>query len=113
MPLIFSYGTLQQEEVQLATYGRTLKGVPDGLPGYQLSRVPIGDPELARRLGRSYHANARPTGDPESRVSGTAFEITGEELALTDAYEAPYFYLRVKATLASGREAWVYVHRPG
>ena len=26
MPLLFSYGTLQQEEVQLATFGRRLDG---------------------------------------------------------------------------------------
>ena len=27
MPLLFSYGTLQQEEVQLSTFGRKLEGV--------------------------------------------------------------------------------------
>ena len=26
MPLVFSYGTLQQEDVQLATFGRLLHG---------------------------------------------------------------------------------------
>ena len=112
MPLIFSYGTLQQEDVQLATYGRTLKGGLDELPGYESSRVPIGDPELAGRLGRTHHANATRTGDPRNHVSGMVFEITEDELARTDAYESPFFYFRVKAALASGREAWVYLHRP-
>ena len=31
MPLLFSYGTLQQAEVQLATFGRLLQGAPDAL----------------------------------------------------------------------------------
>jgi hypothetical protein len=29
MPLLFSYGTLQQENVQLATFGRLLYGQKD------------------------------------------------------------------------------------
>src|SRR5689334_5312839 len=34
--LLFAYGTLQQEAVQLATFGRRLEGVEDALPGYRL-----------------------------------------------------------------------------
>ena len=34
MPLLFSYGTLQQQNVQLATFGRLLKGSPDSLVGF-------------------------------------------------------------------------------
>ena len=37
------------------------------------------------------------------------FELTDTELVLTDAYEHDAEYVRVKATLASGRRAWVYV----
>jgi hypothetical protein len=33
MPLLFSYGTLQQEGVQRATFGRLLKGSADALVG--------------------------------------------------------------------------------
>jgi hypothetical protein len=71
--------------------------------------VPIDDPELAASLGRTHHANATRT-DAESSVPGTAFEVTDAELTQFDEYEAPFFYKRVKAMLASGREAWVYVH---
>jgi len=42
-------------------------------------------------------------------VSGTVFEITDAELADADTYEARAAYTRVSVTLASGREAWVYV----
>ena len=40
------------------------------------------------------------------------FEITDAELAHADAYEVAA-YVRVKAPLASGLEAWVYVDARG
>ena len=38
------------------------------------------------------------------------FEIADAELASVDEYEIAFFYKRVTAMLASGRQAWVYVH---
>ncbi len=38
---LFSYGTLQMENVQKETFGRTLKGTKDILVGYILSEVKI------------------------------------------------------------------------
>jgi hypothetical protein len=35
--VLFSYGTLQLEAVQLATFGRKLNGAADGLPGFEQS----------------------------------------------------------------------------
>lgn len=35
MELLFSYGTLQQKAVQLATFGRELSGTKEVLVGYQ------------------------------------------------------------------------------
>ena len=110
MPLLFSYGTLQQEGVQLSTFGRRLEGQRDELPGYEPALVKIGDPEVAAATGRTHHANVRYTGNERSCVPGMAFEITDGELARVDEYEEPFSYRRVTATLASGREAWVYVH---
>jgi len=110
MALLFSYGTLHQHDVQLATYGRTLNGHPDELVGYAPALVKIGDPKLAANLGRTHHNNATFNGNNASRVTGTVFEITDAELASTDEYEAPFFYRRITAPLASGRQAWVYVH---
>ena len=110
MPLLFSYGTLQQDEVQLSTFGRRLHGQCDELVGFEPSLVRIEDPRVVARLGTTHHANATFNGNNESRVPGMAFEITDAELARVDEYEAPYSYERVSATLASGRQAWVYVH---
>jgi hypothetical protein len=112
MPFLFSYGTLQQEVVQLATFGRRLDGQPDELSGYERSLVRIEDPEVAATTGKTHHANVTFNGDDGSRVPGAVFEITDAELDCVDAYEAPFLYKRVAATLASGKQAWVYVHAP-
>ena len=41
MPLLFSYGTLQQENVQLSTFGRLLQGQRDELLEFERSLVRI------------------------------------------------------------------------
>jgi hypothetical protein len=108
MPKLFSYGTLQQEDVQLATFGRRLTGVSDALVGYRQSMVAIDDPEVVRTSGKTHHPIVAFTGVNEDRVPGALFEITDAELAHADEYEVAA-YVRVKAPLASGLEAWVYV----
>jgi gamma-glutamylcyclotransferase (GGCT)/AIG2-like uncharacterized protein YtfP len=110
MPLLFSYGTLQQEEVQLSTFGRKLEGEKDLMIGYEPSLVKIADPELAKRLQKLHHDNVQKTDDDWSNVQGTVFEVTDEELAKSDALEAQFSYKRVTVPLASGKDAWVYVH---
>src|SRR5687767_10801596 len=112
MPLLFSYGTLQQEDVQLATFGRRLTGQRDELLGCVPGVVKIEDAQVADATGRTHHANVTFTGNDENRVGGMAFEITDGELASVDAFEIAFSYQRVAGRLASGREAWVYVHRP-
>jgi len=109
MPLLFSYGTLQEGKVQLSTFGRLLNGQRDELPGYEPSLVKIEDPQLAAAIGRTHHANVTFNGRKDSRVSGTVFEITDVELAAADQYELPAAYKRIAVVLASGRESWVYV----
>jgi gamma-glutamylcyclotransferase (GGCT)/AIG2-like uncharacterized protein YtfP len=112
MPLLFSYGTLRQEEVQRATLGRALLGREDAILGFESVRVPIEDPRVVAALGATHHANALFNGRDESRISGIVLEVTNAELAVVDAYEAPFSYRRRRARLASGGEAWVYVHAP-
>jgi gamma-glutamylcyclotransferase (GGCT)/AIG2-like uncharacterized protein YtfP len=109
MPLLFSYGTLQQAEVQLTTFGRRLEGERDELVGFAPASVKIADPRVAATLGRTHHANVIFNGNEESRVPGMVFEITDPELASADAYESVYCYLRIDVILASGKKAWVYV----
>jgi gamma-glutamylcyclotransferase (GGCT)/AIG2-like uncharacterized protein YtfP len=110
--LLFSYGTLQREDVQLRTFGRKLRGERDALVGYQVSQVPITDPEVALALGKTHHDNALHDGACGSRLTGTVFEVSDAELVVVDAYEQQYAYRRVMAALASDRQAWVYVHQP-
>jgi hypothetical protein len=113
MPLLFSYGTLQQDKVQLSTFGRRLSGQDDELPRFEPSFVAIDDPLVAATIGKTHHANVTFNGREDSRVPGMVFEITDAELARVDEYEAAFSYGRVGAVLASGRQAWVYVHAPG
>lgn len=106
--LLFSYGTLQQRDVQLATFARELGGTADELVGFGQSMVRIDDPEVVRTSGKTHHPIVKPTGRAQDRVSGTVFEVTDEELAQADRYEVSN-YQRVEALLSSGRRAWVYV----
>jgi gamma-glutamylcyclotransferase (GGCT)/AIG2-like uncharacterized protein YtfP len=108
MALLFSYGTLQQREVQVANYGRELAGEPDALIGYRLEELVIGNPEVVSISGKAVHAIARFTGDGTDRIAGTCFDLTEAELAATDDYEVEP-YRRIEVTLESGRTAWVYV----
>jgi gamma-glutamylcyclotransferase (GGCT)/AIG2-like uncharacterized protein YtfP len=110
MPLLFSYGTLQQDDVQLSTFRRRLDGQRDELLGCESALVRIEDPQVAAALGKTHHANVRFNGHAHSRVRGTVFEISDAELVSVDEYEAAFSYTRVQARLASGRQAWVYVH---
>ncbi len=108
MPQLFSYGTLQQDDVQRATFGRLLAGEADALPGYAQELVAIDDPQVVATSGRTHHPIVRHSGVATDRVAGTVFEVTDAELAAADAYEVDA-YKRVPVTLASGRQAWIYV----
>lgn len=108
MPLLFSYGTLQQEAVQLSTFGRKLTGAPDSLIGFLIAEVRIEDADVVATSGKEFHPIARNTGAFNHRISGTVFEVTEEELMHSDAYEVDA-YKRVETVLASGKSAWVYV----
>jgi glyoxylase I family protein len=112
MPRLFSYGALQRDDVQRATFGRPLTGQADALPGFELTRVPIDDPARAAAAGRTHNANVRRSTRPGASVVGMALEVTVAELAAADAYERTWSYGRAAVTLASGAEAWVYAHVP-
>jgi hypothetical protein len=108
MPLLFSYGTLQQEDVQVSTFGRRLAGSKDAITGFEKVMVKIEDPRRAAEAARTHNANLV-AGGKDSRVEGTALEVTDAELAAADEYEKPDGYVRIVVALASGRQAWVYV----
>ncbi|MCA7978424.1 gamma-glutamylcyclotransferase [Burkholderia cepacia] len=117
---LFSYGTLQLEPVQLATFGRKLDGREDTMPGYAMTMLKIDDPEVVATSGKTHHPvvvatsgkTHHPvvayTGRPGDRVTGTVFAITREELQHADDYEVDA-YRRDRVVLESGVSAWVYV----
>ena len=107
---LFSYGTLQQENVQRQTFGRLLHGRPAALVGFKQELVEITDPDVLAKSGERFHPIVVRSGDDADRVSGTVFEVTPAELAAADAYEVDD-YERVEAELTSGARAWVYVKR--
>ena len=94
---LFSYGTLQDQEVQLSTFGRTLVGVRDTLPQY------------CQRIFGPY-LNIEFTGQISDSVQGTRFEVTCTELEEADIYEATADYKRIEGELQSGNRAWVYLN---
>jgi gamma-glutamylcyclotransferase (GGCT)/AIG2-like uncharacterized protein YtfP len=81
--LLFSYGTLQFERVQMATFGRPLAGT-------------------------ARHTMATFTGHASDVVSGTVFAVTADELQSADTYEVAAV-TRVAVVLQSGARAWAYV----
>jgi gamma-glutamylcyclotransferase (GGCT)/AIG2-like uncharacterized protein YtfP len=105
---LFSYGTLRQENVQIASFGRLLAGSPDALPGYASVTIEITDPDVVAASGKKFHPMVVETGNPEDEVAGMLFRITKAELAAADAYEVSD-YKRIEVLLKSGTSAWVYV----
>ena len=105
---LFSYGTLQQPDVQLVTFGRELGSRPDGLAGHRRDWVTITDPSVLATSGSDRHPILSPSDDPEDRVEGSVLTLTTTELAAADRYEVAD-YRRVRVTLASGSPAWVYL----
>ena len=106
---LFSYGTLQEEPVQLAAFGRRLEGTPDSLVGYKLVMVESLDQDFVARSRAELHRNLQYTGDASDTIDGTVFSVTKKELEQADAYE-PFDYKRVQVQLRSGLDAWVYVY---
>jgi gamma-glutamylcyclotransferase (GGCT)/AIG2-like uncharacterized protein YtfP len=113
MPLIFSYGSLQEKAVQLSVYGRELAGTPDEIPHCVRELIAVPPWHKAAASGVAHYANVVFVPDSESRVAGTVLELTDAELAASDGYEQDADYVRVMTTLASGRRAWVYVSAAG
>ena len=107
---LFTYGTLQLEEVQLTTFGRKLEGRRDVLPGYRLVMITIEDEDFVAKSGTAEHRNLQFTGNASDFVEGTVFSVTMAELEKSDAYE-PEGYERVLVQLKSGTNAWIYYNK--
>ena len=105
---LFSYGTLQIEAVQMATFGRLLAGTSDALSGCAQVMLKIDDQAVVAVSGKTHHTIARFTGHAADVVFGTVFRVTPDDLQNADKYEVDACK-RVAVTLCSGVRAWVYV----
>ena len=106
--LLFSYGTLHLESVQLATFGRRLDGDEDALGGFAVVPLLIDDPAVIEVSGKAEHTMATYTGRATDVIPGAVFRVTPEEVRSADEYEVPAVK-RVEVVLRSGARAWAYV----
>lgn len=105
---LFSYGTLQKEQVQLETFGRILEGEKDILTGYTMNRVEITNPEVLRKSSQKYHPILEHSGNNNDEVEGILFEVTDAEILQADEYEVDD-YKRIETVFKSGKKGFIYV----
>lgn len=98
MAYLFTYGTLQDVQVQQYIFGRTLEGSKDFLLGFNRIENAVYD----------RYPLVVETGDPEHKVQGMVYEVSEQELHKADIYETSA-YTREKVQLESGIRAWLYV----
>lgn len=98
MPLLFTYGTLQDPQVQQYVFGRVLEGQMDKLPKYKWFENAVYE----------RYPLVKPTNNPNDFVDGMVYGLKNEDLKICDVYETSA-YTRKLITLASGKRAWVYV----
>ena len=110
MPNLFSYGTLQKEQVQLETFGRLLTGKRDTLLGYALKMIEITHPEVLRKSGQQFHPIIDFTGNINDKVEGVLFEVTDIEIQNADKYEVND-YKRIETEFQSGKKGFIYVKK--
>ena len=102
--LLFTYGTLQDEAIQMALLGRKLIGNNDVLLKFKLETLKIpdsGETEFSTYFIAVY------TGIPTDTITGTVYTIHKNELNKLDSYEGPN-YKRSLVKLKSDLEAYVY-----
>ncbi|MBT8237088.1 MAG: gamma-glutamylcyclotransferase [Croceitalea sp.] len=95
---LFSYGSLQDEAVQLRIFKRKLIGIAAILYGYHLV-----ENEYLGKFPVIYAST-----NSQNTVKGMVYEITKTELSLCDQYETDY-YKRINIVLPLHPQAWVYV----
>lgn len=97
---LFTYGTLQEKEVQMGVFSRVLGGSDDTLHHHRISNDKVA----------GLYPTIEPTGDSKDHIKGKVYTITEEELKKADFYEGEA-YKREVVVLSSGKKAWVYLAR--
>ncbi|MFI9235698.1 GDSL-type esterase/lipase family protein [Streptomyces sp. NPDC053079] len=103
---LFSFGTLMDERVQTALFGRPVPSSPASLAGYTTRPQPITDPAVIAASGLDVHLTLeRRIG---AAVEGVVLHLTDQDLAAADAYEVDD-YARRRVLLSSGESVWAYL----
>jgi hypothetical protein len=105
---LFSYGTLQDGEVQMELFGRHLIGHTDILKGYNTTEIELNEEGFVGFREREKYLIASISDDENDAIEGTALQVTMDDLLLADEYE-PEEYKREHVTLESGKQAWIYL----
>ncbi|MEP2278072.1 DUF4286 family protein [Maribacter sp.] len=95
---LFTYGTLQERDVQLGVFARPLNGFEDELPLYTISDNKVAD----------LYPTLQHTGSKEDAIKGQVYTLTHQELQKADKYEGEA-YERIQIQLVSGKNAWAYI----
>lgn len=99
---LFTYGTLQHDDIQENLFGRILHGTPETLVGYALQEI-----QIEEEFGLIAYEILVETGNPEDTINGIVYSITQKELYQADLYEG-FHYKRVEVHLQSNQKAWAY-----
>jgi gamma-glutamylcyclotransferase (GGCT)/AIG2-like uncharacterized protein YtfP len=105
MQKLFTYGTLQNEDIQESLFGRILQGTPETLIGYTLKEI-----QIEEEFGLVHYPIITETHQPEDNISGIVYEITTNDLHQADLYEGLH-YKRVEVHLQSNEKVWAYSTR--
>lgn len=102
MQKLFTYGSLQHEDIQEDLFGRILQGTPETLIGYELNEIKIEE-----EFGLIPYPIIMKTNNPEDTISGIVYQITLNDLHQADLYEGSH-YKRVQVQLQSDEIVWAY-----
>lgn len=103
MEKLFSYGTLRSKQIQMQLFNKLLKGTQDQLLGYKLKSL-----QIEEEFGMADYVVVVPSDDLSDIIHGVVFTISNADLAKVDVFESNS-YKRVRVTLQSGIEAWIYM----
>ncbi|WP_018545247.1 GDSL-type esterase/lipase family protein [Streptomyces sp. LaPpAH-108] len=103
---LFSFGTLLDQRVQTALFGRTVPTTAASLAGYTTRPLAITDESVIATSGQDVHLTLeRQLG---ATVEGGVLRLSDQELAAADAYEVDD-YARRRVLLTSGETVWAYL----
>ncbi|MDK1327929.1 GDSL-type esterase/lipase family protein [Arthrobacter sp. zg-Y1143] len=104
--LVFSFGTLSDEQLQRSLFGHRVNMVEDSLVGHGTTEVVITDTDVIAKSGKKVHPGLiRREGDT---VPGWLLALSPDELAAADAYEVDS-YVRRRVSTGTRGQAWCYV----